>query len=215
MAQSNYIPITILRKDGYKTMSKNYDAGIPAEEFFKHVIAPHDFKNPLIDNREKHIEGDFSFGSKYIYTVEVKGDYVAFREGRPTGNIPIEISNEANADGKGWFYHCQEDNVHEIVFCCFDEHRERGPLLSIRIPFVLLELFVTAKLDDSVYKARHEKIARDFKTGTSSVNLCISLAELANECGATVASLRMNQDGEIIHIPIPEEIGLKITGVSP
>ena len=194
-------------------MNKDYTTGTPAEEFYRTVIAPNDFKGPIIDNRAKHIEGDFSFGSKYMYTVEVKGDYVAFREGRSTGNIPIELSNNANSDGKGWFFHCREDNVDEILFCCFDEHRDRGPLLTIRIPFVPLETFVTAKLNDRLYKERHEKIARDYRTGAESVNLCIPLDELARECGATVTSLRLNQDGIIFHLLIPEEMGLKITGV--
>lgn len=194
-------------------MKKNYTTGTPAEEFYKTVIAPNDFKGPIIDNRAKHIEGDFSFGSKYMYTVEVKGDYVAFREGRPTGNTPIELSNNANSDGQGWFFHCREDNVDEILFCCFDEHRDRGPLLTIRIPFVPLETFVTAKMNDHLYKERHEKIARDYRTGAESVNLCIPLDELARECGATVASLRLNQGGQVFHLPIPEEMGLKITGV--
>lgn len=138
---------------------------------------------------------------------------MTFREGRPTGNIPIELSNNANSDGQGWFFHCREDNVDEILFCCFDEHRDRGPLLTIRIPFVPLETFVTAKLNDRLYKEQHEKIARDYRTGAESVNLCIPLDELAQECGATVASLRLNQGGQVFHLPIPEEMGLKITGV--
>lgn len=194
-------------------MKKDYTTGTPAEEFYKTVIAPNDFKGPIIDNRAKHIEGDFSFGSKYMYTVEVKGDYVTFREGRPTGNIPIELSNNANSDGQGWFFHCREDNVDEIIFSCFDEYRERGPLLSIRIPFPLLEPFVIEKLKDHSYKERHEKIARDCRTGAESVNLCIPLDELARECGATVASLRLIRDGKVFHLPIHEEMGLQITGV--
>ena len=194
-------------------MKKDYSAGTPTEEFYKTVIAPGEFKGPIIDNREKHIEGDFSFSKKYTYTVEVKGDYVAFRKERPTGNIPIELSNTANSDGKGWFFHCQTDNVDEIIFSCFDENRDRGPLLSIRIPFPSLERFITEKLQDKSYRLKHERMASDYKTGTSSMNLCIPLEELATECGATVASIRLRQNGEVFHLFIPENMGLQITGV--
>lgn len=171
-------------------MSKNYKSGKPAEDFFKHCIAPVDYpQQPIEDLRGNHIEGDFSIGRVHKNIIEVKGDHVCFRNKRPTGRLPIEIKNTANRDGEGWFTHCQADSVEEIVFICYDGENKAEPVCSIRIPFMLLEAYVTAKLEDTSYRARAYRRATD-KDGNSSYNLCVSLKELYAHCRATVVTAR-------------------------
>ena len=102
---------------------KNYESGKTAEEFYRQIIAPADFNKPLNDERENHIEGDFSIGTVRKYIIEVKGDHVCFRGRNPTGNLPIEIKNTANANGEGWFTHCGMDGMNVWRYCLDEEGR--------------------------------------------------------------------------------------------
>ena len=169
---------------------KDYDAGKPGEDFYEHIVAPVDFHGQTLEDlRGRCIEGDFAVGEMNKYIVEVKSDHVCFRNQRPTGNLPIEIKNTANSDGEGWFTHCKADNVAEIVFVCFDGDESGEPVCSIRIPFDLLEPYVTAKLKDDSYRQEHYRKAYS-RDGKPAYNLCVPLKELYKHCGATIATAR-------------------------
>lgn len=173
---------------------KNYNAGKPGEDFYRHIVSPMDFpRHKITDTRMNKKEGDFSIGTRY--SIEVKGDHRCFKGDRPTGNLPIEIKNESNGDGEGWFYHCQLNGISEIVFVCYDEKGVCEPVCSIRIPFITLEEYVLAKLNDADYKEKHYRSCQSWneekKIYEKTYNLCIPLRELYSECGATVATARI------------------------
>ena len=137
-------------------MSKDYSAGKPSENFFEHIIAPVDFPGKqIIDLRGNHMEGDFSITLSNPYLIEVKGDYISFKSGKPSGRLPIEIKNADNKDGEGWFTHCRLGNVEELNFVCYDGTNKVDPICSIRVPFGLLEPYVNEKLKDASYMRRH------------------------------------------------------------
>lgn len=151
---------------------KNYASGLPAEEYFKdHEISMLLYRQQSNDERHKKIEGDFrpKDGSALI---EVKTDRRCFSSSNPTGNIPIEIMNPGNPEGKGWFYHCAEDGVTDILFFCYRAANE-PPYCFIKIDFGELNKYVTAKLNDSQYRASRMK-----KTQDDVENLCIPVKEI-------------------------------------
>ena len=167
---------------------KNYSAGEPGENFFKHIVAPVDFpEKQLNDLRGNHKEGDFSIGGNSPYVIEVKGDYVCLRNNRPTGRIPIEIKNKANKDGEGWFTHCRRENVGELNFVCYDGENKVDPVCSIRVPFGLLEAYVNEKLNDASYMQKHYFSTKEEHPAS---NLCIPSTELYEHCGATLSTAR-------------------------
>ena len=176
---------------------KNYNAGKAGEDFYSHIVAPMDFpRHKIEDARKDKKEGDFFTGKNYRYYIEVKGDHRCFKGDKPTGNLPIEIKNESNGDGEGWFYHCQLNGISEIVFVCYDEKDVREPVCSIRIPFITLEEYVLAKLNDADYKEKHYRSCQSWNEEKRRYDktyiLCIPLREMYSECGATVATARIH-----------------------
>ncbi len=169
-------------------MAKDYSAGEPAENFYKHIVASVDFPGKqIVDLRGNHTEGDFSVGRNSPYVIEVKGDYISFKSGKPSGRLPIEIKNADNGDGEGWFTHCRMQNVEELDFVCYDGENKDDPVCSIRIPFGLLEIYVNEKLNDAFYVRNHYFSTKSEKPAQ---NLCIPLQELYEHCGATLSTAR-------------------------
>ena len=169
-------------------MAKDYSAGEPAENFYKYIVSKADFPGEqIIDLRGNHTEGDFSVDVNTPYIIEVKGDYISFNSGKPSGRLPIEIKNADNRDGEGWFTHCRLGNVEELNFVCYDGENKVDPVCSIRVPFGLLEAYVTEKLNDASYRRSHYFSTKAEKPAQ---NLCIPLRELYEHCGATLSTAR-------------------------
>lgn len=169
-------------------MNKNYSAGNGAENFWKSIVAPVDFPGKQInDLRGNCTEGDFSISWNSPYVIEVKGDYICFKSGKPSGRLPIEIKNTANKDGEGWFTHCRLNDVDELIFICYDGKNKVDPVCSIRVSFGLLEDYVGRKLKDVPYMQRYYLRT---KGDNPAYNLCVPLKELYEHCGATIATAR-------------------------
>ena len=162
-------------------MKKDYQSGLKAEKYYmNHGISMILYRQKSEDLRHNHIEGDFRLvdGSALI---DVKMDRRCFADGRrATHNIPIEIMNPHNPHGHGWFYHCAEDGVTDIIFICYLAE-EQPPYCVIRIKYAELQCFISAMLEDEQYKAEHMR-----KTWDKVENLCVPVNDILSIAGTRI-----------------------------
>ena len=128
----------------------------PAEYFFTEKrLSMLLFTQGYIDETGRHREGDFRLENGRL--LEVKTDTRCFSSAKPTGNIPIEIDHPEHIDRKGWFYHCIENGVSFVLFCCCNDEECKNAVMYILIPMYGLKEFVEAKMQDEKYMKKHSK----------------------------------------------------------
>ena len=144
----------------------NYNS--PAENFFlEHGISWILFRQKIIDERGRHIEGDFRLADGTL--IEVKTDCRCYSSDRPTGRIPIEIEHPAH---RGWLYHCIENKVEYVFFTLCSDAAGTKAVIHLLFPFSSLLQVVENHLADDAYRRRYI-----FSTQNGTKNLCIPFAE--------------------------------------
>lgn len=152
------------------------------------------------DRRDECREGEFPWMDEFENErfAEVKADYRAWK----TKNIPIEIYNTANGDGKGWFTHCQYGGVTELVFIFYkpidteEGKREWIPWRVISFDFKALVPFVEQKLQAGA------RLVTAYDDEDKSELLCIPVKEVKPYIRKFIMPIESN-DGEVVMLDIP------------
>ncbi len=129
------------------------------------------FRQGFIDETGKHREGDFRLKDGRL--VEVKTDTRCYSSDKPTGNIPIEIDHPRHKGRKGWYYHCIENGVSIVLFCCCNDGECKNAVRYISIPMDGLKEFVSGKMQDKNYIKTHLR-----RTVDGTGNLCVPVVEI-------------------------------------